>query len=392
MRLLLITNVFPNPLQPTRGLFNRELVAALAREHEVRVVAPISWVDEWRARGGNPLGPDRRALVAGAEVEYPRYYYPPRMLRRWYGSFFWWSVRGRVRRLLQAFQPEVVLGYWAHPDGEAAVRAARRRGVAAVVMVGGSDVLVLTRDPARQRRVVDVLRSADAVVAVSHDLKAELVRMGVRPETIHVVYRGVDLDRFSPGDRAEARRRLGMPAEGRILVWVGRLVPVKGLDVLLEACVDVRKRGPALSVHLVGDGPLRKSLGAEVRRRGLEDMVFFVGSVSPEHLADWYRAADLTVLPSRSEGVPNVLREAQACGTPFLASNVGGVREIAREPWDHLVPPEDPAALAEAIIKMLARGAVPRIAPPRPAGWLESAHALVEVLQAVIRSRRVGSR
>ena len=142
MKLLLLTNVFPNPWQPTKGVFNLELARALARDHDVRVVAPVAWVDQWPGRPTEPP-------PATIEVHYPRFYYPPKVLRRLYGWFLWQSVRGTVRRLLRSFAPEAVIGYWAHPDGEVAVRIARMIDVPAVVMVGGSDVLMLARGGGR---------------------------------------------------------------------------------------------------------------------------------------------------------------------------------------------------------------------------------------------------
>lgn len=384
MRLLLFTNVFPNPYQPTKGVFNLRLVQALAAEHELRVISPVSWLDEWRARRriGSRLSPERSERVEGFAIDYPRYYYPPKIGRSQYGWFLWRSVRDRILEALRTFRPEAVVGYWAHPDGEVAVRAARLAGVPAVVMVGGSDVLLLTRDPSRQRRIASVLRDADAVVTVSHDLKATLAKLGIPPEKVHVVYRGVSVERFHPGDRHEARRRLGLPADGRLLLWVGRMVPVKGLDVLIAAAALLRDRGLAFRLALVGDGPLRSSLEAEVAARGLAGLVSFVGNVGHDGLPDWYRAADLTVLPSRSEGVPNVLRESLACGTPFVASRVGGISEIAEWPELELVPPEDSAALAEGITRALTEDASekPR---PRPTSWSESAQALVRVVQSL---------
>jgi glycosyltransferase involved in cell wall biosynthesis len=326
--------------------------------------------------------------VEGIEVHYPRYYYVPKIFRPQYGWFYWLSVRGRIKHLLSTFRPEVLLSYWTHPDGEAAVRAARLARVPAVVMVGGSDVLVLTANASRKRRIVQVLQNADAVVAVSHDLKSKLIGLGISPEKVHVVYRGVDRRRFAPGDRAEARRRLGLPDNKRVLVWVGRMVPVKGLDILLEACVQLRSRDVHLHLYLVGDGPLRASLRAETVAKGLAGMISFIGLVDQDQLPDWYRAADLVVLPSRSEGVPNVLREAKACGTRFVASRVGGIPELAVEPWDQLVPAGDPAALAGAIEKGLSRrDAIPCPQDSAP-GWADSANSLAAILEELVKAKR----
>jgi glycosyltransferase involved in cell wall biosynthesis len=358
MKLLFLSNVFPNPLQPTKGVFNLGMVRALARDHEVRVVSPVSWVDELRAaRRGAGLGRGRRAAIGGVEVAHPRSYYPPKVLRGHYGTFLWWSVGRGAGRLVADFAPEAVLGYWAHPDGEVAVRLARRAGVPSVVMVGGSDVLLLGREAGRGRCVRRVLEAADAVVAVSRDLAEALAGLGIPAAKVHVIPRGVDAGAFAPGDRPGARRRLGIPDGAPVLLWVGRLVAVKGLDVLLRACGRLRDRGVAFRLYLVGDGPLRRPLEAQARSEGLGPAVAFVGPVAHDDLPDWYRAADLTVLPSRSEGVPNVLRESLACGTPFVASRVGGVPELAAGGAGELVEPGDPEALAAALAAALARPA-----------------------------------
>jgi glycosyltransferase involved in cell wall biosynthesis len=162
-------------------------------------------------------------------------------------------------------------------------------------------------------------------------------------------------------------------------VWVGRLAPEKGLDVLIDACAHLRSGGLGFRVFLVGDGPLRPALEARAAAAGLAQTVSFVGPRTHAELPDWYAAADWTLLPSRSEGLPNVLRESLACGTPFIASNVGGVSEIVGDSGSRLVQPDDPAALAGAIRSALASAPVPRPVI-RPADWAESATALVDIV------------
>ncbi len=386
MHLLLITNVFPSPWHPTKGTFNLELARALAREHEVRVVCPIAWLDEWRVwrKTGQRPCPDRQAVIDGIPVFYPRYYYTPGMLRSRYGWFLWRSVARTVRRLLAEKTPDVVLGYWAHPDGEVAVRTARRAGVPAVIVVGGSDLLLLTESAARRRVITRVLEQADAVVTVSHNLREKIVGYGINPNRVHVVYRGVDVTRFCPGDREHERQLLGLAVEGRHLLWVGRMVPVKGLEVLLEACARLRDRGATFRLNLVGDGPLRPSLEADARARRLSGFVSFAGACPHDQLPHWYRAADFTVLSSHSEGVPNVLRESLACGTPFVSTRVGGVAELAGGPPNRLVPPGDPAALAEALEQAL--GTVGTVAPTNfpVTGSAEAVRALLEVVRPLV--------
>src|SRR5262249_40854323 len=147
-----------------------------------------------------------------------------------------------------------------------------------------------------------VLRAADAVIATSRDLAARVGELGVDSHKVHVIYRGVATEHFYPGSQEEACQRLGISRDCKKLVWVGRMVPVKGLDILLDACKRARDRGVPFQLYLLGDGPLRGSLEDETKRLQLWDSVSFVGRVENERLGDWYRAADVTILPSRSEG------------------------------------------------------------------------------------------
>jgi len=385
LNILFITNVFPNPIEPTKGIFNLHLARGLAQRHQVRVIAPISWRDEARKlwRGDVSLGRDCQVVCDCVEVHHPRFLYPPGVLREHYGWFFWQSIQGTVRRLISTKLPDVVIGYWVHPDGEAAVRIARLAGVPSAVIVGGSDVLLITRRHGRRRCVLDVLRATDAVVTVNQHLKETIVHLGVEPERIHVWHQGIDETVFGPADRLSAKTRLGIPANHHALVWVGRMVPVKGLDVLLGSCAILQNQVIDFHLYLVGDGPLKQRLVTETRERGLAPRVTFLGPKLHDELPDWYRAADLTVLPSRSEGLPNVLRESLACGTPFVASNVGGISEIGDDSCRILVPPEDPAALAQAIQQGLSRwgsAGRPEIAP-QFLTWSDSAESLLRILR-----------
>jgi len=356
MRILFLTNIFPNPYEPLKGTFNLEMVKSLSEQHDVDVVCPVSWVEKSRAKSRSPVA----ISSARVTVRYPTYFYTPKVFRRFYASFLSWSVRGALSDAVRNRRPDIVLSYWVHPDGAVALRFARTLGVPGVVMIGGSDVLLFTANPMRRRVIVGTLHEADAIITVSDNLKAKLTGFGIPPEKVTVVTRGVDATKFAPADRAAARRRLQLADDARHLVWVGRMVPVKGLPLLLEACADLKRRGIAFCAHLIGSGPDRAALGAQVAALGLERHVSFPGAVAHDDLPDWYRAADLVVLPSLSEGTPNVLLEAIACDTPFVASAVGGIPEIASDGIDTLVAPGDASALAAAIACALQRRPVLR--------------------------------
>jgi glycosyltransferase involved in cell wall biosynthesis len=389
MRILIITNLYPNPLQPNRASFNRQQFQALAAEHHVAVIAPIAWADElrspWRSR--RALLRDRQLVRDGLTVYHPRYYYTPKVLRRWYGQFFRESIRSTFQRACAVHRPEIVLGSWAYPDGWAAVELGHRAGLPVVIKVHGSDILWQQDHPERHQGTVDALRRADGVVAVSQDLEARVLALGVRPERIRVIYNGVDAGLFHPGCAAGARARLGLPAGKLILLSIGNLVPVKGFDVLLEALAQLVRAEVEFTCYLVGQGPARAQLEQQVHRSGLAGRVVLVGPRPHPELPDWYRAADLFVLPSRSEGVPNVLLEAMACGVRVVATRVGGVPEIAHFGKSRLVAPGDPAVLAYAIQEQL-QSPVELDSPfPSPGrSYAESAREMADFLAQIAKA------
>ena len=360
MRILGLTNLFPNPYQTDRATFNRRQFRALAAMNSVSIISPIAWTDELAARwrGSAQIPRNRQVLCDGIEVNHPLYFYTPKILRNWYGEFF----RGSVRRVFEGavadFRPDIVLSAWAYPDGWAAVELGGAAGLPVVVKVHGCDILNggrgLDRDPGRKRRTIETLRRADMVVAVSQHLAERVVGFGVDPSRVQVVYDGIDTGLFHPGDQLAARMRLGLDAQIPVVLFVGNLVKVKGTEILLEACARLIRDGLRFECYLIGEGPLGPRLARQITELGLDGRVRLLGPVSNDRLPDWYRSTSVFVLPSYSEGVPNVLLEAMACGTQFVASRVGGIPEIAHFGAGRLVQAGDSEGLSQAISDALA--------------------------------------
>jgi glycosyltransferase involved in cell wall biosynthesis len=164
---------------------------------------------------------------------------------------------------------------------------------------------------------------------------------------------GVDVVRFSPGERASARRLLGLEPDRRLILSVRRLEPRMGLETLLEA---TRELPPDVVVAVVGRGSLEPELGRRARAAGLEERFRLIGGVSDEQLPSWYRAADLFVLPTLAyEGFGMVTLEALACATPVVGTDVGATPELIGPLDPELVAPANqPAGLASAIRRALA--------------------------------------
>jgi glycosyltransferase involved in cell wall biosynthesis len=192
-------------------------------------------------------------------------------------------------------------------------------------------------------------RWTDLVVCVSDDELLAGRAAGVTAGA-EVVCNGVDTVRFSPGDRAAARRRLGLPGQVPIAVCVGRLAELKGQDQLLSAWPAVLRRVPDAQLVLAGDGPM----GVAWRERhpvASHESVRWPGHT--DEPAAWYTAADVVVLPSRAEGMALVPLEAMACARPVVAFDVGGVRQSVSTAGA-VLPPGDLDGLADAVAARLA--------------------------------------
>lgn len=356
MRVLAMTSLFPNPYQSNLWSPNRLQLSWLARQTPVDVIAPLPWTTERRGRklSGNLLSASRTRIVDNLTVEHVPYYFPPGTLRSLHGKFYRWSVAKAFQRHLATFKPDVVFTHWAYPDGWAAVKLGHTHKLPVVIQVMGSDVLLLKETPSRRAGTIEALQQADGIWAVSQDLARNVETLGVTSNRIRVIYDGVDTSLFHPGSQQEARELLKLDITGKIILFVGNLVAVKAIDKLLDACELLHQQGITFHTAVIGQGELRRSLEQHLSRLQCRSSVKFYGSIPQETLPDWYRAADVFVLPSYSEGVPNVLLEASACRLPYVASQVGGIPEIAKQGQGLLVPPGDACALANAIKEQLA--------------------------------------
>ncbi|MEU3713356.1 D-inositol-3-phosphate glycosyltransferase [Streptomyces catenulae] len=270
-----------------------------------------------------------------------------------------------------------------------------------------------------------IVRAADRLIANTAEEGDELVRhYDADPARVAVVHPGVNLDRFRPlgpgatpvtltgsgadasvaAGRAAARDRLGLPQDALIPLFAGRIQPLKAPDILLRAVAVLLERRPELRSRLVVPvvgGPSGSGLAKpeELQKLaallGIADVVRFRPPVGQQQLADWYRAASVLVMPSYSESFGLVAIEAQACGTPVIAAEVGGLPVAVRDGvTGHLVPGHDPADYAHALDRFVADPALPArmgAAAARHAqsfGWDTAAAATGDVYAAALQERR----
>jgi glycosyltransferase involved in cell wall biosynthesis len=292
----------------------------------------------------------------------------------------WMSYRA-VAGPLARFRPDVILAYWLYPEGWGAVRAGRRLGVPVVSGSRGSDLLRIG-DPWTLRMTRQVVRQSDAISVVSGELKERAVALGAEPRKVRVIPNGCDTTVFRPADRAAARAALGIEADARLILFAGHLIPGKGVLDLVEAFR--RMDGTRDRLVFVGEGALRDELAKAASALG--GRVTLAGSAAPEQVAQWLAASDLLALPSYSEGCPNVVIEALACGRPVVATTVGAIPDLVTPECGLLVRQGDVEGLVLALREALERkwdeGRIARI---HRRSWTEAARETFELCLSVVR-------
>jgi len=328
MRLLTFATLYPSAARPGHGIFvetrlRHLLASGLAQSV---VVAPVPWfpaVHERLGRYGTIARTPRQETLHGIEVLHPRFPLLPKVGMSTAPFFLALASAGTLRKTRErGYAFDVIDAHYFYPAGVAAALLGRYFGKPVVITARGSDINQIAQHAIPRKLIVWAARRAGAVVAVSHALKLRLEELGVDSAKIVVLRNGVDADAFRPLDRGAERSRLGI--SGRLLISVGNLVEHKGNDLVIRSLRCFTET----ILCLIGDGPDRARLESVAREIGVAQRVRFVGQVPQSELPRYYSAADALVLASSREGWPNVLLEAMACGTPVVASRVGGTPEV----------------------------------------------------------------
>ncbi len=355
MKVVFLSNLFPDAANPNRGIYNARLVHHLARHCEVRVVSPRP------TRGFPPFWRPEK-FVCRAEDEkftpiFPPVTHIPKIGNRWNHKLMANSLRDTLRELRAKFPFEAVLASWVYPDGCAVARLAKELHFPFVVIGQGSDVHQYLQIPVRRRIIAASLRHAAGVITRSAELGRLLCAAGVAETSLRTIYNGVEADVFRPGDSAAARQQLGLDAAQKILLYVGNLLPIKNPLLLVDAFAELNRRQPQhFRLVLLGDGLLREEILQRADALGLRDRIFLGGRKTPTEVARFMQAADVLCVPSDNEGVPNVIYEAFSCGLRVVATRVGGIPEILTgDSLGRMVERRDAKALAAAISETCAQ-------------------------------------
>jgi glycosyltransferase involved in cell wall biosynthesis len=333
MKILFVSSLFPNSLQPNKGIFSFQIVREMSRLSELRVIAPVpsigvlSCLDSLKNYRTN-LPISDIELIDGIHVDHPRYFAIPKM-GFLHPATLYTSLVPLINKIHSAWGIDVVNCHWIFPDGVAVQRVCAAIGIPVMLTPLGSDIHKYGGFRLRRSVLRNALLGADRVSVLNSPMWEVCKELGVSLSRLTIIPNGVDTAKFTLLDRTESRKALGLDDSGRIILFVGNLDPVKGIDTLLRALAILNKINKnKVKLIIIGSGYLEQKLKQLANILGIIDSVFFVGSVKHENIPIWMNAADCLCLPSISEGHPNVMMESLACGTPVVASSVGSIPDF----------------------------------------------------------------
>ena len=357
MKVLEACQEFPNRYYPQLGTFIKQSIDSIANQGvDVTVISPKPFVLPFSTFPyHNFFKLPRIEHTEKYDLHYPRYIYavPKKYFYPVTGFSYSHFVSKYAIKNIKP-QPHLIHAHFSYPDGYGMIGLAKKWKVPLVISALGTiERKVAYEGSYTSRQIIEAMNFADKVLSVSDDLKLHIVNLGINEEKVHVVPNGVDTTKFKPAGKEHARNLLNLPQDKNIVLFVGALRKIKGVDYLIEAAkyfVDANT-----DLFMVGrDDGLRKSLEKRAQELEISDYIKFTGPVNHEDIPLWISASDILVLPSLSEGRPNVVLEALSCEVPVVATDVGGIPELMVDgETGYLVPAKNPAELSEKINKLL---------------------------------------
>jgi glycosyltransferase involved in cell wall biosynthesis len=349
VKVCLLTTSFPRSKEDHSGIFVFRLCRALVSSNiGVDVVAPGH-----EAISGSEI-------MEGCRVHRFSYFFPRRWQKLAYGpggipgnltrnpwrvlqlpffllAFFFEAVRA-------AKGADLIHAQWI-PSGFIAWGVSVFRGIPFIITLRGSDALYARRSGFLSSISLWVLKQAAIVTTINEELRAWLMTHGIQESRVVFIRNGVDL---------ESKRRNGDQSPFYRLLFVGNLIPVKGVRYLIDAFSMLIRFEKEVHLTFIGEGEERAALERQAQETGISASVEFIGVQPPEEIESWMNRSDCLVLPSLSEGTPNVVLEAMACGLPVVASDLPGIREVVRDGITGLLTqPRNTEDLAQKLLKLI---------------------------------------
>ena len=339
---------------PNHGLFVERRTQNLASAHNVsiEVVAPVPWfpgTSELFGTYARFARAPREDVRQGIQVHYPRYLTIPKVGMTMAPYLMALGAYSTIRKRQQSgFDFDIIDAHYFYPDGVAASILAKTFAKPFLITARGSDINLIAQYKIPRAMIRKAAMNASHVITVSESLKRSIEDLGIAPGHITHLRNGVDLDMFQAADRPAAIEQCA--STSNVLLSVGNLVELKGHHLVIDAMTKL----PGCHLFIIGDGPMRSALMNQVTQQDLTKRVHLVGPVDQSDLAAWYSSADALILASSREGMPNVVLESLACGTPVVATAVGGIPEVIENGRTGQLVERSSQAIADGVRELLA--------------------------------------
>lgn len=331
-KIIIITQLYPNKNQPSKVPFVQEITKALKKHFELVIINPIPWQPKIFFRLGIKKYFDlpKSTVLNSILVYHPKYFITPKIFRSLYGLMYFFSLFRFMKKIKSEFNFDAILCFWAYPDTFAGYLFGKMFSKKVFSRVHGSDINYFTQYYLRKMMIKHTMNHIEKVFPVANSLSKKMIDIGINPHKIQVITNGYNPNVIMKLEQKESRIHLDIPQNKKILLFVGNIVEVKGLDVLFKAVIRVKNilRKKDVLIYVVGDGILFNYYIEYIKKNNIDDIVRFSGRVLHKEVKYWMNACDIFCLPSYNEGYPNVLVEAAVCGKYCIASNVGDSIEI----------------------------------------------------------------
>ena len=348
MHIIWLTTQFPNGTDNKNGMFIYRTVRELSKYYSITVIVlhpvlpPIIPIlknfgfakdiyKEWKTRF--PQNPSKPKGIENINVLYSGFFRPPRLKDNyWEGWFAYKSVRKKIKKLIKN-DKTILHATWLFPEGRAAYLLNKEFKIPYIVTLMGSDVNYLDVNSKKYEYAKNIFNTASMITSVSQALfnTCERKHLPIKKDKSFLTHTVYETEKFNIYDKNKIREKLKLETEAKIIFFAGALRKLKNVDILIKSISDLKGKFNNLKLLIAGTGFEEGNLKELVKRENLKNYVTFLGNLDAESLINYYNAADVFCLPSKNEGLPNVIIEALLCGTPVVASNVGELPFIIKE-------------------------------------------------------------
>lgn len=315
-KICIVTSSFPRYKGDSSGIFIYNIVNELIDKYEIHIIYPTNIK--------NPLFDSERFYRH--MIHYPFKSYPMSQVRgadNLNSIRLFFTMAHKLTKVIKDYDIDLIHSYWAIPAGF--VTASCNRNIPQILTLPGSDIKIFSKKALLRLPVKHALKKASSIIACSHDLKQEVLNIGVSDDKIEVIPAGVNTKQFKPQDKQSLRTTLCLP-DCFIIVYLGSLLRIKRVDRIIKACADIACNKKFYLI-IIGDGPEKRNLIEIAKANGVNN-IMFTGCVPHELVQNYLAASNVIVIASESEGLPGCVQEGMACGLPVIATDVGGLPEI----------------------------------------------------------------